>query len=538
MRSPLIPWLAWLALGAPMGCIDGSNRELELGDGLLFVLVLSQQSGEFIEAHGPFDRTSANTLALTAKDGEALLLLEIDEDELAERQPIYRREARTETMVVRASTDLSSCGAEGRILEETQIELPLDPGTLGEDVLTLARLHPRGAGGADEAPSLPPGLALRLPVATCGARTHIELRPFAREADVYSSTGTQGHGRFQAMVALDEDNLVLVAEQGLLWVRRGDVVASPADVLPALRLVEHQNSDFRWIPTHAAQLSGDWPREPAILLVSLMAVVSDESDRGAGWVRLQLDPVSGWSILDRETRPAAGLAGRAALWHVYVDETGRAFLTGREWVATTTSPDARPALEGLPKFFSGRVTVKLDAPGAPHLMLMDDGQAFEGDVFEGDLTTGPYRFTDTVELEFGGAARMMDPSETWVATGSDQRLWQRPAPGDWSHRPYSLPAAAGTCADRESSCGRQPSIGNLGPITSSPVDGGLLFGSRRCNAIFWLRPREVCVGVTGLPGREIRVGNLSGLRVLVTHGDRVFAAEGERFVYELELEVR
>lgn len=535
MRARGFTRLAPLLLALEPACVEGSSLGLAIEEDLLFVLAFDEGTDQLRGALGPYDRDGLSRTAWPATPGTYLALLAVDEARLAELHPSYRPEARAELRVFAGDARLASCGAEGRSADAAHLELALGRALVDTGTARLLRLQPGGA--APAALPAPAELGLRLPVSSCGAGRRIEFVPYARTADLFEGRGSGGLDRIAGLVPLDARSMIARFERGLALLRRGEALDPDRDLIDVGRFELEASETVRWTVRHVAAHAPGWPERPATVLVALAG--TDRSTggletAGAGWVRLRLAPEGGWSVLDRWTQRPGPELPRVALYFIHLEPSGRSFLVGRGLAGSSSAAEARPALRRISSGFAGKHVVAIDGD-APHLLLLDGGQVFEGDLFEADLGAAPFMLGGSFGLEFNGTARMGDEARQVLATASDLQLWRRRGPEDWSPLPYGLPESASGCAGAVDACGRRPAATELTPIATAPGGEGVLFGSTRCSAIFWRRPREACAAFMPLPAEVPPGWDARGLRALAEHEGRLYAGAAEGHVYELEL---
>lgn len=535
MRAHSALRAAPLALALLPACAGGVSLETELGDGLLFVLSLDERTQSLRDVAGPFDRTSLGRAAWAVEADERLALLTIDEDALAAIVRSYRREARREVSLIEVGTEVETCGPEGRLLDEERLELSLAVDEWAPGSVQLRQLHPAPSG--DSAMPLPPGLRLRVPISPCGAGRSLGFRPYAQREHVFEGASHEGLDRLVGLEALGERALIVSFERGLVWLREDEGLDPERDLVEVRSFGLETPPDRKWAIRHVAVHAPDWPASPATVLVGLSASDGGALAGGAGWARLRLGPTGGWTVEDTWEVFTNETLRRAGFWFIHLEPSGRSIAVGREWMGIASRLDARPDFRRISAGFSGKRVVELEGP-APHLLLMDGGQVFEGDLFQEELSAGAYEFGGNLGLDVNGAARMGDDTRAVLMAGSDRQLWRRRARAAWSPLPYSLPSAAESCAAPASACGRRLSTHELGPIATAPGGEGVLFGSPRCTGVFWRRPREACAAFQPLPGQLAAVGDARGLRALLEHEGRIFAGAAEGLVYELELQTR
>lgn len=535
-RLPGFCLCAMLFGEALAGCVEATNRDIPLSGGLLFVLTFSSPGGPLRSVRGPFESTRSDALVGPVYEGESQLLLELDLERLLEEQPVFSPSAWPGVTIQAATLELSVCGVEGYLHDEQEIELPLDPEFLGEGTMRVHRLHP--VVGTEEPPALPAGLSVRLPVATCGAKSRLVFTPFGADAPVLPPAQHERFASVEAISILDPEHVVIFSHHGLVFVRRNDRGQPGAGAKRLAELIDLEVGGIRWSISHGEVFANDWPREAATVIVALtgrQGVRGNDVEQRGGWLRLSLSPEGTWSLEDRgEVLPRAS-RDRGGFRHVYFEESGRYFVAGREMVLTATAPRVRPTAKTGLLGFEGRATVALGEPGAPHLVVGDASQAFEGDVFDEDFLKGAYSFGASASLRFLDVAELPEAPGAWVATGSDQLLWRRVAPRQWSQWAYSLPNAANTCVAKTTGCGRRPSVSDLKWIISAPGGRGVFFSTRHCTGVFWKRANEVCAAAGAPSGWPLHANDMNEVSGFANHGNLSYVVTSDWRLYTLDL---
>ncbi len=518
-------------------CIGGEGIGFLADDGLFFALSLDAHGERLVEVRGPYP-SSENIVWVHRglESGRQSRILRIDDERLGTLHPRYRSEARLETRISAIDAELRSCGRDGRSLDESKLEVPLDSLVL-EDGTRLAQAFELDLERRSPIEVEPPGgLAVELPVHSCERGAEIQFKPFAASPKLIDAFPHNRLGEIEGLSALDEDHLVVFASAGVALVRRGGVLSESRDIF---RIDDHflSTDTAQWGILHGELIRRDWPRGPALAVLALARserIGNGFFEMGGGWLRLQLSPEGVWSFDDKLEFELEPPEDRLSLRHVFVEPDERYLVVGRNLVLTASSATARP-LAHRQVSFSARATYALDDGTSPHLVLLNSASVFEGDAFALEPSPRTFVISTNREMSLASAAPLPSALGTWIVGSSDGRLFRRKAPSQWESEPYYVTDRAAGCAALVSSCGQRVLTELIGALAPAPEGDGYLFGSFDCAALFWRRTNDPCAASIALPGLPI-VTNRGGPRVLRMLNGRLYLGVGENALYELEFE--
>ena len=524
-----------VASGIGSACLNASEVHVPEADGLYFVLTRDARAERVQEIQGPYPSSEIIVVLRGTDESPESRLLRIDDQRLHELYPRYRRSARLETKVERLDSVVGMCGAEGGLLEEASLRIPLDTLVSRGDtnILSLYRLEPSVE--IDQDTRLIESLGLKLPMEPCDQVPRFRFEPVAAGPEILPER-VPGLGSIEALDALDEDNLIVFAQQGVARLRRGGMVDRTTDAF-LLEEAFQDGPNRRWSILGGKVFPRNWPTGPAFVILAVVVSeteVSGSFDRGAGWARLQLSPEGVWSLDDRREFPAEPVSGRASLRHVFLADEERYFVAGRHLALTATSATANPdVLDRVG--FEARKTFELDDGANPLLVLLDRSHVFEGDVFRLDERPRTHALELNFEMSLISAARPRTPPRRWIVGSSDGRLFERGGPGQWEPLPALISDRVANCGTRPTPCGTQSFSRAIVAMASAPDGNGILFGSFGCGALFWRRENDPCAAAIDIPDLTIS-GAEGGPTVLQELHGRLYLAATDRLLYRVVLD--